>query len=211
IEHSAVDLNTNIKLIWLDDSASWETEIKKCSGLLVGEGLSHIKNKIKAIKYARENNIPFLGISFAFDLVLKEYFTNKLKSDIEIGELKEEIGFTRNLSKLSINNIPLFTGEKKISLLSKSKLYSIYNHTKISERFRRNTNISIDLLNNLSSLKGELLISGVLPLVYQPISLELVKNKFFIAVAYHPEYLSYPGYPNPLINSFIKHAQNYKR
>lgn len=83
LQHAAANLNAKVEIVWLDskklekDTGSLQ-ELKKCDGLIIpgGFGSSGVEGKINAIKFARENNIPFLGLCYGMQLAVVEFSRN---------------------------------------------------------------------------------------------------------------------------------------
>ena len=185
-----------------------------------GFGKRGTEGKISAIKFARLNNIPFLGICFGMQMAVIEFARNVLKIKnagstefnktcfpviglmhewIKDGKLlkgtRDELGGTMRLGSYVAN------------LRHNSIIKNIYKSSVISERHRHRYEVNISLMSKFEN-KG-MIFSGLSPDKKLPEIIELKKHKWFIAVQFHPEFKSRPLFPHPLFSSFIK-ASKYK-
>ncbi|MDD3918688.1 MAG: CTP synthase, partial [Candidatus Pacebacteria bacterium] len=134
---------------------------------------------IEIIKYARENNIPFLGLSAGFYLALIEYAEN-------VHQLKTNL-FLKTKMQLGVFNCKIKKGTKS---------FEIYKKTSIEERHRH----LYDLKEN-TPLKG-LTFAGFSN--NSPEIIELENHPFFIACKFHPQFKSRPLDPHPLFKALVK-------
>ncbi len=221
IGHSALKNKIKVKINWVDseDNKDMVTKLSCLHGILVpgGFGKRGVDGKIFAIKYARENNIPFLGICFGMQLAVIEIARNLLKinniSSSEFNEKNKEniIGlmteWKKEGSKQKRDENSLVGGTMRLGSylcdIKKNSLASkIYAKKSISERHRHRYEMNIDYEKRLQR-KG-LIISGKSPDGKLPEIIELENHPWFLGVQYHPELKSSPLKPHPLFNSFIK-------
>lgn len=107
--HSAIKNKINPEIIWLDDSKDWKQDLKKCSALIIGEGLDNSMNKIESLKLAYAKNIPTLALSFGINLMMKSIVNLNIE---ELGDkepdIKNEKMFSGSLcnERLRISSIP---------------------------------------------------------------------------------------------------------
>ena len=188
------------------------SRIEGCDGILVpgGFGQRATKGKMAAIKYARENNIPFLGICYGMQLACIEFARNVLNLE---GANSTEIN--ENTPYPIIDYLPdqykgiNFGGTMRMGLyeckLTKgTKAYEAYGQELIEERHRHRYEF-----NNLYRERIEkagLIVSGVNPISNLVEIIELPNHPWFVACQFHPEFLSRPNRPHPLFKEFIKHA-----
>ena len=183
-------------------------------------GLKGAPGKILAIKYARENNIPFLGICFGMQLAMLEFSKNVLNlqnpysseleenpktGDQQIVGLMTEWQDKNNTQKRNKNSDlggTMRLGSYPCNLVKDSKISKIYNAKTINERHRHRYEVNINI-KDLAEKNG-LLFSGLSPDNKLPEIIELTDHKFFIAVQFHPEFKTRPLNPHPLFNAFIK-------
>ena len=224
--HGGIENFTDVDIEWInsekENKFSLIKKLTNCDGILIpgGFGLRGIKGKINAIKYARENNIPFFGICLGMQLAVIEIAQNILKiknahssefkktSKSVVGLMTEWINKNK-IEKRDINSNKGGTmrlGAYKAILKKNSKIYSIYNSKVISERHRHRYEVNQKYLSRFEN-KGYY-FTGMSPDGLLPEVLESKKHKWFIGVQFHPELKSRPLSPHPLFVSFIKAAKN---
>ena len=183
-----------------------------------GFGERGSEGKIKAIQYAREQNIPFLGICFGMQMAVIECarnlanLTNASSSEFGptneplIGILTEWIDADQVKHRYSGNNMggTMRLGSYQAVLTPNSKVAEIYGDVKIQERYRHRYEVNIHYKDQLE--KTGLRFSGLSPDGVLPEIVEYIDHPWFIAVQYHPELKSKPFSPHPLFSSFIKAA-----
>ena len=183
-----------------------------------GFGERGSEGKIKAIQYAREHNIPFLGICFGMQMAVIECarnlanLTNASSSEFGptdeplIGILTEWIDADQVKHRYSGNNMggTMRLGSYQAVLTPNSKVAEIYGDVKIQERHRHRYEVNIHYKDQLE--KTGLRFSGLSPDGVLPEIIEYTDHPWFIAVQYHPELKSKPFSPHPLFSSFIKAA-----
>lgn len=193
---------------------------KNTNAILVpgGFGERGSEGKIKSIQYAREHNIPFLGICFGMQMAVIEcarnlaYLTNASSSEFGptdeplIGILTEWIDADQVKHRYSGNNMggTMRLGSYQAVLTPDSKVAEIYGDVKIQERHRHRYEVNIHYKDQLE--KTGLRFSGLSPDGVLPEIVEYTDHPWFIAVQYHPELKSKPFSPHPLFSSFIKAA-----
>ncbi len=225
--HGGISNKVKVNLIRIESDNLKNNEIKEklknVSGLLIpgGFGKRGTEGKITAIKYARENKIPFLGICFGMQMAIIEFARNKLKikkagsSELDkkcypvIGLINEwdkngKIikGTDRNLGGT------MRLGLYEAKLRNNSAINRIYKSKSIKERHRHRYEVNNNLKNQFER-KG-LIFSGMSPDNKLPEIIELKNHPWFIGVQFHPEFKSRPLSPHPLFSSFIKAAKNHK-
>ena len=198
-------------------------KLKNISGLLIpgGFGKRGTEGKISAIKYARENKIPFLGICFGMQMAIIEFARNKLMlKKAGSSEFDKKcypvIGLINEWDK----NGKIFKGTDKdlggtmrlglyeAKLRNNSAIKKIYKSNSIKERHRHRYEVNNNLKNEFER-KG-LIFSGMSPDNNLPEIIELKNHPWFIGVQFHPEFKSRPLSPHPLFSSFIRAAKNQK-
>lgn len=191
--------------------------LKGVSGVLIpgGFGYRGIEGKIAAIKFARENNIPFLGLCLGMQCAVIEFarnvcglkeansseFDNKTPHPV-ISLLKEQkmvkdIGGTMRL------------GAYPCSIKKGTLAYRAYKKTSISERHRHRYEFN-NKYRKLLEKKG-IILSGLYPKKNLVEMVEIKDHPFFIAVQFHPEFKSKPDRAHPLFREFITTALRIKK
>ena len=187
------------------------------NGIIVAPGFGErgIEGKIKAIRYSRENHVPFLGICLGMQMAVIEYGRNVLKlEDVNSTEMKEDcknpiISLMENQKSIINKGGTMRLGAWDCQLLKNSKTQKIYNKKIISERHRHRYELNNKYLDQLN--KGDFVPSGINPETNLVEIIEHKEHPWFIGVQFHPEYSSTVLKPHPLFKSFINSSiQNSK-
>ena len=222
--HGGIANSAYVDIHWINseelDTKKILKELQKVDGILIpgGFGYRGIEGKINAIKYARENNIPFFGICLGMQLAVIEIARNVLKlekanstefveTDDPVIGLMTEWYSKDKLEKRSINSDKGGTmrlGAYEAILKEGSKIKKIYNKGKISERHRHRYEVNTNYLDIF--IKNGFEYSGMSPDNILPEVLESKDHPWFIGVQFHPELKSRPQEPHPLFVSFIKNC-----
>ena len=226
--HGGIDNNLKVNLARIESDNLKPSEIKNklknVSGILIpgGFGKRGTEGKIAAIKYARVNKIPFLGICFGMQMAIIEFARNVLKiKSASSSELNQKcipvVGLIHEWKKdgkiIKGTNVDLGgtmrLGLYEAELLNNSLIRSIYNSSTIKERHRHRYEVNVNYKNKYE--KKGLMFSGNSPDKNLPEIIELKNHPWFIGVQFHPEFKSRPLTPHPLFSSFIKAAKNHKK
>jgi len=211
LSHAGAKNDVGINVHWIDSKKikNQEIDLSKYSGILVpgGFGDSGVKGKIEAIKFARENNIPYLGLCYGMQLAVVEFARNvcgmdanstEINPNIEhkvIDILPEQIGIEKKGGTMRLGSYP--------AVLNKdSRIAKIYGSNEVSERHRHRYEVNPEYHKALE--ENGLIISGKSPDGRLAEFVELPNHKFFIATQSHPEFKSYPMKPAPIFNEFVK-------
>ena len=225
--HGGIANNVKVNLVRIESdnlkNNEIKTKLKNVSGLLIpgGFGKRGTEGKISAIKFARENKIPFLGICFGMQMAIVEFARNKLKikkagsTELDrkcypviglINEWDKDGKIIKGTDKDLGGTMRLGLYEAK--LRNNSAINRIYKSSSIKERHRHRYEVNNKLKNQFEN-KG-LIFSGMSPDNKLPEIIELQNHPWFIGVQFHPEFKSRPLSPHPLFSSFIKASKNYK-
>lgn len=216
LKHGAVAHHAAIQIKWIpsetvtEDTA--ENLLGEVSGILVpgGFGDRGIEGKITAIRYAREHNVPFLGLCLGMQLAIIEFARNVIGfSDAHSIELFPET--THPVIHLmpeqdGIEDIggTLRLGSYPCVLDKESKAYKIYGKETIEERHRHRYEVNNCYREDLT--KHGMKLSGLSPNGRIVEMIELPTCNWFIATQAHPEFKSRPNRPHPLFKGFIEAA-----
>lgn len=192
------------------DAKTAESKLKNLDGILVAPGFGNrgIEGKIETVRYARENNIPFLGICLGMQMAVIEFARNVLGyKDANSTEMNEStthpvINLMEEQKNIENKGGTMRLGAWKCSLKEGSIARKIYGKLQISERHRHRYEYNGKYLNELE--KAGLIASGVNPDTNLVEIVEIKDHPFFVGVQYHPEYKSTVANPHPLFVSFIK-------
>ena len=191
--------------------------LKDVSGVLVPGGFGHrgVEGKIAAIKYARENNIPYLGLCLGMQCAIIEFSRNACalknanstefnkKTPYPVISLLEEQKNIKDMGgtmRLGACACKVKKGTKARTLYKKGMIYERHRH-----RYEFNNKYK-----KLLEKKG-MVFSGMYPKNSLVEMVELKNHVFFIAVQFHPEFKSKPDKAHPLFEGFIRAALKIKR
>lgn len=220
LRHAGYKYKTKININWIDSESLEKNDVnlkeifKNSKGILVPGGFGNrgIEGKIKAIKYSRENNIPFLGICLGMQLAVIEFARNvcgiKEASSTEFNELCPEPIIDLMADQKSITNMggTLRLGNYECTLVHDTLAYKDYKQDKILERHRHRYEFN-NKYKEILEKKG-MVFSGINEASNLVEIVEYPKHKHFIACQFHPEFKSRPTRPHPLFDSFIKASLN---
>lgn len=227
--HGGIANRYKVKIKWIDseklENEDAGNELSGVSAILVpgGFGSRGTEGKIKAIKYARENKVPFLGICFGMQMAVIETMRDvagiKNAGTTEFGvECEPVVGLMTEWDKDGAKQIrhkngdlggTMRLGAYECILEKGSKVASVYNCGKISERHRHRYEVNFKYEPVLN--KGGMIISGRSPDGKLPEIVEIPDHPWFIGVQFHPELKSKPFAPHPLFVSFIRAAIDNSR
>ncbi|HLD28048.1 MAG TPA: CTP synthase, partial [Patescibacteria group bacterium] len=220
IKHAAWNQNHQPQISWINSDEYEKNknklkELKDFDCLIVpgGFGSRGIEGKISAIKYARENKIPYLGLCYGMQLASIEFFRNVCgKTDAHTEEINPN---TKNpvihimpdqAEKLAKNQYgnTMRLGAYPCVLVKGSRVADLYGKNRISERHRHRYEFN-NKYRDLAEKKG-LMIVGTSPdkKLVEIIELSKELHPFFVGVQFHPELKSRPLKPHPLFMGLIK-------
>ncbi len=195
-----------------DDPASF---FKGVSGLLVpgGFGERGIEGKIKAVQYARENNIPFFGICLGMQCAVIEYARNKCgikkanSSEFTPNNKENVIDIMPEQKNIKIKGATMRLGAFPCKIKKGTKTYEAYRKETISERHRHRYEVNNDYREVLE--QNGLVFSGLSPDGSLVEMTELPGHPWFVGCQFHPELKSRAIKAHPLFREFVKAALKY--
>lgn len=224
--HAGIHNKTRVKIHYIDAEKlqtqdALMDELKACHAILVpgGFGERGTQGKIKAIRHARENGVPFLGICLGMQLAVIEFARNVLGLEANstefdrktanpiiglITEWFDEKGELQIRSDDSDLGGTMRLGKQEAHLVADSRLAKIYGAGTIFERHRHRYEMNSRYIEPLEA-QG-LKVSGYSAKQNLVETVELDNHPFFVAVQYHPEFTSSPRGGHPLFNAFIHAA-----
>ena len=230
LDHAGFMYGKKININWLDarERQELEQKLQNQDAILVpgGFGENGVEGKMLAIKYARENNIPFLGICFGMQLAILEFATNVLKleqpysSELtapQTAHATQLVGLMTEWEKDGKLQIrakdadlggTMRLGAYECIVKKDSKAYQIYQTERFFERHRHRYEVNMSYKEQFE--QAGLNFSGISPDGKLPEIIEDTKNDFFVAVQFHPEFKSRPFVAHPLFAAFVKAAINLK-
>lgn len=221
--HAGITHRTNVTINYVDaekleDDDSLLAKLKNADGILVpgGFGERGTAGKMKAITYARENKIPYLGICLGMQLAVIEYARNVLGLDANSTEFDRKtanpiIGLITEWldekGELQIRNDEsdlggtMRLGAQEAELVEDSKLKAIYGNVTIKERHRHRYEMNNRYIEPLE--EAGMKVSGYSSKQHLVESVEITEHPWFVAVQFHPEFTSSPRDGHPLFHGFI--------
>ncbi len=199
-------------------NANFEQKMKGLDGILVAPGFGErgIEGKVKAVRYARENGIPFLGICLGMQMAVIEFARNVLTlKGANSTEMDEEtpypvISLMEEQKTITNKGGTMRLGAWDCELKDGSLVQKVYHGKKeISERHRHRYEFNNDYKEQFE--KAGLVASGINKATNLVEIIELPDHPWFIGVQYHPEYRSTVANPHPLFVGFIKAVQFHKK
>ena len=224
IYHAGVHNKVNVKIKWIDSETINKKNVDelliKAAGILIPGGFGNrgISGKIEAIRYARENQIPFLGICLGMQLSIIEFTKNVLKmknsGSSEFGKhtnnvislMTEWSKQNQKVTRTKENDLgaTMRLGSYPCYIKHKSLASKIYKKKLIHERHRHRYEVNPKYRSSIE--KKGLVFSGFSK---DKKLLEIIENKnhkWFLGVQFHPELKSKPFKPHPIFFSFIKNS-----
>ncbi len=218
LHHAGFENGVNIDIKLIDSETITNENVKEIckelSAIVVPGGFGNrgIEGKICAIKYAREYNIPFLGICLGMQLAVVEYARNVLgltdcnSTEIDKTTKNPVIDIMEEQKDIDDKGGTMRLGGYTCVLKENSLAFNLYNKNEIIERHRHRYEYNNKYKNELE--KSGLICSGTSPDRKLVEIVELENHPFFIACQFHPELKSRPNKPAPLFVGLIKSAKS---
>jgi CTP synthase len=212
--HAGVANESKVKLEWIHSESitpeNVEEKLGKLKGILVAPGFGDrgIEGKITAIKYARENNVPFLGICLGMQCAVIEFARNVLgykdahSSEMNPKSKHKVIDMMQDQKKITAKGGTMRLGAYPCKIKKGTKAFAVYGKENISERHRHRYEFNNTFLKEYE--KKGMIASGINPDNNLVEMVELKDHPWFIGVQYHPEYKSTVAKPHPLFVRFVK-------
>jgi CTP synthase len=216
LNHAGYENGCIVEIKWVDseevNEETVDTILGDCRGVLVpgGFGDRGIEGKILAARYARENNIPYLGICLGMQIAVIEFarkvlgLENADSSEFDADGCHSVIDFMPD----QYGDIPkggtMRLGAYPCKIKTGTMLEKAYGKALIHERHRHRYEFN-NLYREEMEAKG-MEITGTSPDGRLVEAVEIPKNSFFVGVQYHPEFKSRPNQAHPLFREFVKAA-----
>jgi CTP synthase len=217
--HAGVSNEARVNLKWIHseklNSTNIDSELNGLDGILVAPGFGSrgISGKIEAVRYARENKVPFFGICLGMQCAVIEFARHVLGySDAHTTEIAEDskypvISMMEEQKNISNMGGTMRLGAYRCQLKPGSKAFAAYNTEKISERHRHRFEFNNDYLKEFEA-------AGLVPVGKNPETglveiVEIKDHPWFVGAQFHPEYKSTVANPHPLFVAFVKAAIDY--
>lgn len=189
--------------------------LSKYDGLIIpgGFGRRGIEGKIKACKYARENNVPILGICLGMQIMVIEYARNVLDmKDANSVEFNKNtpypvIDMMEEQKKILKLGGTMRLGSQRAVIMAGSQLMNIYDgKNEIYERHRHRYEVNYEKFKDMFSFPEEVKETTMVISAKEDFieGIELPDKKYFIGIQYHPEFKSQVGNPHPLFKKLVE-------
>ncbi len=222
LTHCTAETKSNVRIRWLEaedieKDGDADKFLNGVHGVVIPGGFGNrgIEGKMMAIRYARENGIPFLGICLGFQLATIEFSRHVLNmEDANSTEFDPETPYpVIDLlpEQRGVKNMggTMRLGEQKVIVEKNSKAYALYKKTEISERHRHRFEVNPDFIDRIE--KGGFRFTGKdVEGIRMEIG-ELEGHPYFVATQFHPEFKSRPMRPAPVYLGLVKAAIEYKK
>jgi len=234
LEQAGVHNKTEIQFVFVNsekEEKSMDKALKNVDGIIVpiGWGKRGAQGKIEAVRLARENKIPYLGLCYGMQLACVEYARNVLNiKDADTQEnnpntknkIIHSIPFNKKYQVRKVKSTSMRLGGYDCILKENTLAYSIYNNHNafkdkkthlINERHRHRFEFNNDYRKQME--ENGFIFSGTSPDNFFVEFIELPKkvHPFFIATQGHPEYKSTPLNPHPIFLEFVKAALKFRK
>lgn len=213
LKHAGMHHNVAVETEWVDtddmESEHWD-RLDTADGVIVpgGFGERGVDGKIQTIQHARENDTPFLGICFGFQLAVVEYARNVCGlADAHTTEVQSEtphpvVTLLPDQQDVEEMGATMRLGAYDTQLKSGTLANEMYGQTTIRERHRHRYEVNLAFLDTLQS--SSLTFSGWTDDRQEVLELDQDDHPFFVGTQFHPEYTSRPTAPNPVFRSLIE-------
>lgn len=214
--HGGVANDCGVRLSYIDaediEEKGAETVLGSVHAVLVpgGFGKRGSEGKIQAIRYARENKIPFFGICLGLQMAFVEFCRTVLEIEDAGSEefspesanrvihlMEHQKGVTQMGASMRLGAYPCVLKENSLAR-------AIYNAKEISERHRHRFEVNNEYRERAED--SGMMLSGLSPDKHLVEMIEIAGHPWFMGVQFHPEFLSKPLAPHPLFSSFVKAA-----
>jgi len=216
LNHGGISNDTNVEIKWIDAENvtrdNSERILEDVDGILVpgGFGDRGIEGKIEAIRYARENKVPFLGICLGMQCAVIEYARNVVgldganSSEINPNTQYPVIDLMPEQKDVDEKGGTMRLGLYPCKLLDSSNAYNAYDELNIYERHRHRYEFNNEYRKVL--MENGLKLTGLSPDERLVEIVEIEEHPWFVATQFHPELKSRPNRPHPLFEKFIAAA-----
>ena len=214
LKHAGASISKNVSIEWID-SDTFNGNMDKLDGfdgILVpgGFGTRGSEGIIKTANYARENNIPYLGICFGFQLAAVEFgrsvcgLEKANSAEVDPKTPNPVIDLLPEQKEVANMGGSLRLGANDINVKENSLAYKIYNSNVISKRHRHRFEFNKEYIDRF--IENGMVFSGESDNGKRMEILEIPSHKFFFGVQFHPEFNSRPGFPEEAFKAFLEAA-----
>ena len=210
VKHAAASMRSRAEIKWIEADDYDDQSLNDVDGLIVPVGFGHrgAEGKIKAIRYARANGLPFLGICYGFQLATIEFARHVLglgganstefepsPKDPVISLMPEQEGLPNLGASMRLGAYPVVIERGTLA-------HQLYGATEVSERHRHRYEVNPAYIHQIED--AGFIFSGKSPDGRRMEIAEIPDHPFFIASQFHPEFKSRPTKPRPLFVGLVQ-------
>jgi CTP synthase len=216
LHHGGIAHRLRVQIEYFDSEKITDAnELSKMNGILVphGFGSRGVEGKIKAVRFAREQRVPYLGICFGMQLAVIEFARHVAglegANSTEVDERTPHpvIDFLPEQREMEDKGGSMRLGAYPCVLRSGTRAAEAYGTVEISERHRHRYEFNPDYRDRLSG--AGLVLSGTSPNGHLVEVVEIAEHPWFVACQFHPEFKSTPFLPHPLFTAFVGAALHH--
>jgi CTP synthase len=219
--HAGASNDCKVSIEWIHSESITDENVNEkfagLGGILVAPGFGQrgIEGKITAIKYARENGVPFFGICLGMQCAVIEFARNVLgfkdanSTEMNPGTTNPVIDLLEAQKKITRKGGTMRLGAYPCNVAEGTKAWEIYKHKEITERHRHRYEFNNEYLADFE--KAGMIASGINPEGGLVEIIEIKDHPWFVGVQFHPEYKSTVANPHPLFVHFVKAAIEVKK
>jgi len=216
LRHAAIHHGRKLEIVWVDAETLREEEITSklegADGILVpgGFGIRGIEGKIMAVRYARENKVPYLGLCLGLQVAVAEFARHVAgmeganSAEFDPSTPYPVIDLLPEQKEVADMGGTMRLGASPTRLKAGTKAFAAYGEDLIYERHRHRYEVNNTYREHL--VEAGLVISGTTPDDRLVEVVELPEHPWFVACQFHPEFKSRPTRPHPLFREFVRAA-----
>ena len=214
--HAGAANDCKVNIEWIHSESITDENVKEkfkgLRGILVAPGFGQrgIEGKISAIKFARENGIPFFGVCLGMQCAVIEFARNVLgfkdanSTEMNPGTTNPVIDLLEAQKLITKKGGTMRLGSYPCNVSEGTKAWEIYKHKEINERHRHRYEFNNEYLSDFEN--AGMIASGINPEGGLVEIIEIKNHPWFVGVQFHPEYKSTVANPHPLFTNFVKAA-----
>jgi CTP synthase len=214
LKHAGAKLGKTVSIDWIDSETinGGIERLSKYNGIIVpgGFGVRGADGIIEAANYAREKNIPYLGICFGFQLAAVAFgrhvcnFKDANSTELDPNTTNPVVDLLPEQKTVSNMGGSLRLGAHEILVKTSTLAYKTYNANKVMRRHRHRYEINKKYLDIFE--KNGMIFSAESDNAKRMEMLEIPSHKFYLGVQFHPEFNSRPGFPEESFEAFVRSA-----
>ena len=221
LKHGVIPVGAAVNILWIDsETVTDETAslvLCNADGILVpgGFGSRGVEGKIAAVRYARENQIPFLGICLGMQVAVVEFARNVLgyadanTAEIDPASPHNVIDLMPDQRDVDQRGGTMRLGQYPCVLDIRSKSYAQYGEELIYERHRHRYEFNNDYREQMQN--AGMMLAGISPDKHIVEMVEIPDHPWFVACQFHPEFKYRPNRPHPLFKGLVAAAAEKRR